>query len=69
MVLCSFNIKIRIKSYDSYINKLNENILKGKDPYINDIMYSSIQTDIVSSTVVHITIYPCLALHTTFRTL
>lgn len=33
-----FNIKIRIKSYDSYINKLNENILKGKDPYINDIM-------------------------------
>ena len=33
-----FNIKIRIKSYDSYINKLNENILQKKDPYINDIM-------------------------------
>lgn len=33
-----FNIKIRIKSYDSYINKLNENILKEKNPYINDIM-------------------------------
>ena len=33
-----FNIKIRIKSYDSYINKLNENISKGKDLYINDIM-------------------------------
>lgn len=33
-----FNIKVRLKSYHSYINKLNENILKGKDPYINDIM-------------------------------
>lgn len=33
-----FNIKIRIKSYDSYINKLNENISKGKDLYINDII-------------------------------
>lgn len=33
-----FNIKIRIKSYDSYITKLNENIVKGKDLYINDIM-------------------------------
>lgn len=33
-----FNIKIRIKSYDSYIKKLNENISKGKDLYINDIM-------------------------------
>ena len=32
------NIKIRIKSPDSYINKLNENILDGKDPYINDII-------------------------------
>ncbi len=33
-----FNIKVRLKSYHSYINKLNENILTGKDPYINDIM-------------------------------
>lgn len=33
-----FNIKIRIKSYDSYIRKLNENILEGKSPYINDII-------------------------------
>ncbi len=33
-----FNIKIRIKSFESYMNKLNENILKGKSPYINDIM-------------------------------
>ena len=33
-----FNIKIRIKSYDSYINKLNENILESKNPYINDII-------------------------------
>lgn len=33
-----FNIKIRIKSYDSYINKLNQNILENKSPYINDIM-------------------------------
>lgn len=33
-----FNIKIRLKSYDSYINKLNGNIEKGKSPYINDIM-------------------------------
>lgn len=33
-----FNMKIRLKSYDSYINKLNENISIGKDPYINDIM-------------------------------
>ncbi len=33
-----FSIKIRIKSRESYIKKLNENILKGKDPYINDIM-------------------------------
>lgn len=33
-----FNIKIRIKSPDSYSKKLNENILDGKDPYINDII-------------------------------
>lgn len=33
-----FNIKIRIKSPDSYSKKLNENILNGKDPYINDII-------------------------------
>ena len=33
-----FSIKVRIKSYDSYINKINENILAGKTPYINDIM-------------------------------
>lgn len=33
-----FNIKIRIKSPNSYSNKLNENILVGKDPYINDII-------------------------------
>lgn len=33
-----FNMKIRLKSYDSYINKLNEHILNHKDPYINDIM-------------------------------
>ncbi|MBQ2937769.1 MAG: hypothetical protein IJE05_02670 [Clostridia bacterium] len=33
-----FNIKIRTKSYDSYIRKLNENILEGKNPYINDII-------------------------------
>ena len=32
-----FSIKLRIKSFDSYINKLNDNILKGKNPYINDI--------------------------------
>lgn len=34
----AFNIKIRIKSPNSYIKKLNENILDGKDPYINDII-------------------------------
>lgn len=33
-----FNIKIRIKSPMSYSRKLNENILNGKDPYINDII-------------------------------
>lgn len=33
-----FDLKIRLKSYDSYINKLNENMKKGKDLYINDIM-------------------------------
>lgn len=33
-----FNIKIRIKSFDSYIDKLNDNILEGKDPYINDLI-------------------------------
>ena len=33
-----FNIKIRIKSPHSYSKKLNENILNGKDPYINDII-------------------------------
>lgn len=33
-----FNIKIRIKSPISYSKKLNENILNGKDPYINDII-------------------------------
>ena len=33
-----FNIKIRIKSPDSYSKKLNQNILDGKDPYINDII-------------------------------
>lgn len=33
-----FDLKLRIKSYDSYINKLEENIKKGKDLYINDIM-------------------------------
>lgn len=33
-----FNIKIRIKSPNSYAKKLNENIEKGKDPYINDII-------------------------------
>lgn len=34
----AFNIKIRIKSPTSYTKKLNENILNGKDPYINDII-------------------------------
>lgn len=33
-----FDLKIRLKSYDSYIIKLNENMKKGKDLYINDIM-------------------------------
>ena len=33
-----FTIKIRIKSYESYINKLNKNIQVEKSPYINDIM-------------------------------
>lgn len=33
-----FNIKIRIKSPISYNKKLNENILDGKTPYINDII-------------------------------
>lgn len=33
-----FNIKIRIKSYDSYISKLQKNIEKGLDLYISDIM-------------------------------
>ena len=33
-----FSIKIRIKSLESYTNKINKNILCGKDPYINDIM-------------------------------
>ena len=33
-----FNIKIRTKSYESYLNKLNSNIKEGKSPYINDIM-------------------------------
>lgn len=33
-----FSIKIRIKSYESYLNKVNKNITIGKSPYINDIM-------------------------------
>ena len=33
-----FSIKIRIKSLESYREKLNEHILAGKTPYINDIM-------------------------------
>ena len=33
-----FNIKIRIKSFDSYVNKLSQNISENKNPYINDIM-------------------------------
>lgn len=33
-----FNIKIRLKSRESYLKKLNQNILDGKSPYINDIM-------------------------------
>ena len=33
-----FNIKIRIKSYESYLNKIKKNITMGKSPYINDIM-------------------------------
>ena len=33
-----FNIKIRIKSYESYLNKINKNITMKKSPYINDIM-------------------------------
>ena len=31
-------IKLRVKSFYSYINKLNSNILTGKSPYINDII-------------------------------
>ena len=33
-----FSIKIRIKSYESYLNKINKNVTLGKSPYINDIM-------------------------------
>ena len=33
-----FTIKIRTKSLESYTNKINQNILEGKDPYINDII-------------------------------
>jgi len=33
-----FNIKIRIKSFDSYMSKLAENMSKEKDLYINDII-------------------------------
>ena len=33
-----FNIKIRIKSFDSYMEKINKNILNGKSPYIKDII-------------------------------
>ena len=33
-----FNIKIRVKSRESYLKKLNKNILEGKSPYINDII-------------------------------
>lgn len=33
-----FNIKIRVKSYDSYISKLQKNMENGLDLYINDIM-------------------------------
>ena len=31
-------IKLRVKSFYSYIEKLNTNITNGKDPYINDII-------------------------------
>ena len=31
-------IKLRVKSFHSYVNKLNSNILSGKSPYINDII-------------------------------
>lgn len=33
-----FTIKIRTKSYESYITKLDNNIENGKSPYINDII-------------------------------
>ena len=33
-----FTIKIRIKSFESYITKLDHNIANGKSPYINDII-------------------------------
>lgn len=33
-----FSIKIRRKSYESYITKLDHNIENGKSPYINDII-------------------------------
>lgn len=33
-----FSLKIRLKSRESYMKKLNKNILEGKSPYINDIM-------------------------------
>lgn len=33
-----FSIKIRIKSFDSYFDKLIENLSIGKSPYINDII-------------------------------
>ena len=33
-----FTIKIRTKSYESYITKLDHNIENGKSPYINDII-------------------------------
>ena len=33
-----FVIKIRVKSFESYINKLEHNIEIGKSPYINDII-------------------------------
>ena len=33
-----FNIKVRIKSFDSYMEKLSKNISNGKTPYIKDII-------------------------------
>ena len=45
-----FNIKVRIKSFDSYMEKLSKNISNGKTPYIKDIIAERIILSSIKST-------------------